>query len=174
MHKITLKRELSGSILDIGGGGEGIIGRIYGHQVTAIDNRQEELDEAPEGFEKLCMDACALQFPDASFDHVTAFYALMYMSRDEQAAALEEAGRVLRPRGSLQIWDAAIASAYPDPFLAELDIDAAGERVRTTYGVVKERAAQDRDRIRRLCEEAGFTLTSESEEEGHFYLCLCK
>ena len=28
--KITLKKELTGSILDIGGGGEGIIGRLYG------------------------------------------------------------------------------------------------------------------------------------------------
>lgn len=36
MHKITLKRELSGSILDIGGGGEGIIGRIYGRAQGAL------------------------------------------------------------------------------------------------------------------------------------------
>ena len=33
-------------MLDIGGGGEGVIGRLYGRQVVAIDNRQEELDEA--------------------------------------------------------------------------------------------------------------------------------
>ena len=46
--KITLKKELTGSILDIGGGGEGIIGRLYGSRVTAIDNREEELDEAPD------------------------------------------------------------------------------------------------------------------------------
>lgn len=44
---ITLSRDLHGSILDIGGGGEGVIGLLYGSQVTAIDNRQEELDEAP-------------------------------------------------------------------------------------------------------------------------------
>ena len=49
---IILEHELEGSILDIGGGGEGTIGRLYGTQVIAIDNRQEELDEAPEGFEK--------------------------------------------------------------------------------------------------------------------------
>lgn len=36
--KIALKKELTGSILDIGGGGEGIIGRLYGSRVTAIDN----------------------------------------------------------------------------------------------------------------------------------------
>ena len=39
---IELKKELNGRILDIGGGGEGIIGRLYREQVVAIDNRQEE------------------------------------------------------------------------------------------------------------------------------------
>ena len=45
--KIVLQKELQGKILDIGGGGEGIIGRLYGPQVIAIDYRQDELDEAP-------------------------------------------------------------------------------------------------------------------------------
>ena len=58
--KIILKKELSGRILDIGGGGEAVIGRLYREQVTAIDNRQEELDEAPSGFEKVLMDATDL------------------------------------------------------------------------------------------------------------------
>ena len=35
--KLTLEKELCGSILDIGGGGEGIIGRLYKSAVTAID-----------------------------------------------------------------------------------------------------------------------------------------
>lgn len=46
---LPLRKELDGEILDVGGGGEGTIGRLYGSQVTAIDNRQEELDEAPDG-----------------------------------------------------------------------------------------------------------------------------
>lgn len=45
--RLVLKKELEGAILDVGGGGEGVIGRIYGPRVVAIDNRQEELDEAP-------------------------------------------------------------------------------------------------------------------------------
>ena len=44
--RLVLKKELEGAILDVGGGGEGVIGRIYGPRVVAIDNRQEELDEA--------------------------------------------------------------------------------------------------------------------------------
>ena len=38
-----------GYVLDIGGGGEGVIGRLRGSQVVAIDCRKEELKEAPEG-----------------------------------------------------------------------------------------------------------------------------
>lgn len=55
--RLSLEKTLTGPILDLGGGGEGIIGRIYGRQATAIDNRQEELDEAPDGPKKLLMDA---------------------------------------------------------------------------------------------------------------------
>lgn len=53
---INIDYDLKGSILDIGGGGEAIIGQMYGDKVTAIDNRQEELDEAPNCCTKLLMD----------------------------------------------------------------------------------------------------------------------
>lgn len=108
---IILEHELEGSILDIGGGGEGTIGRLYGTQVIAIDNRQEELDEAPEGFEKVLMDARSLDFPDEHFDHVTFFYSLMFMDADTHKQAVSEAARVLKKGGYLHIWDAEIVSA---------------------------------------------------------------
>ncbi len=60
---IRLIKELDGKILDMGGGGEGVIGRLYREQVTAIDNCQEELDVAPGGYEKICMDARTCHLP---------------------------------------------------------------------------------------------------------------
>lgn len=171
---LKLARELTGEILDVGGGGEGIIGRAYGPRVTAIDNRQEELDEAPEGPRKLLMDAAALAFPDASFHHVTFFFSLMYMPHPVQERAISEAARVLRPGGCLHIWDAEIACAYPEPFLAELDIDAAGEAVHTTYGIVDPDAAQDSGRFLRLCQSAGLRLVRRQERDGCFYLCFSR
>lgn len=101
--KISLNKELCGSILDIGGGGEGIIGRLYKSAVTAVDNMQEELDEAPNCCKKLLMDAAALDFADESFDNVTFFYSLMYMNTDVKAKAIEEACRVLKTGGVLTI-----------------------------------------------------------------------
>ena len=45
---IEIKETLTGSILDIGGGGEAVIGQFYKDRVTAIDNCEEELEEAPD------------------------------------------------------------------------------------------------------------------------------
>lgn len=175
MRKIILdKDELSGTILDLGGGGEGVIGRICGGRVTAIDNRQEELDEATAGARKLLMDARKLQFPDEAFDCVTSFYTLMYIQREDHGAVAREAYRVLKSGGIFHVWDGEIFSAYPEPYLAELDIDAAGEAIRTTYGIIKENAAQDADWVTEVCVRAGFTPVQRVEEAGHFRLAFQK
>lgn len=174
MIKIHLYRELQGSILDIGGGGEGIIGRVYGAQVTAIDNRQEELDEAPDCCKKILMNAEDLAFPDRTFDNVTFFYSLMYMDKETQEKALGEAARVLKQGKQLVIWDTAIDSAYPEPFLAELAVDANGEAVHTTYGVIKDDGAQDSGRFIAFCREKGLELTEKEENGTDFQLCFRK
>lgn len=174
MLNLVLKKTLQGKILDIGGGGEGVIGRIYQAQVTAIDNRQEELDEAPDGFRKLLMDARALAFPDASFDHVTAFYALMYMPKPVQAQAVAKAARVLRSGGEFHIWDANIVSASPEPFWAELTIDANGESIEVTYGIVMENARQDAAYFTALCSAAGLRLVEQKGAPDGFYLRFIK
>ncbi|MBD5118250.1 MAG: class I SAM-dependent methyltransferase [Clostridiales bacterium] len=171
---LSLEKALTGPILDLGGGGEGIIGRIYRQQAVAIDNRQEELDEAPDGPKKLLMDAAALTFADASFQHVTAFFSLMYMPHAVQAQAVAQAARVLRPGGTLHIWDAEISSAFPEPFLMELDVDAAGTPIHTTYGIVKEDAAQSADHILRFYQDAQLSLADRQEHDGWFYLRLTK
>ena len=110
---INIDYDLKGSILDIGGGGEAIIGQMYGDKVTAIDNRQEELDEAPNCCTKLLMDAEKLSFFDGTFDNVTFFYTLMYMSEEIQRKAIFEATRVLKTGGIMCIWDCATSGAGP-------------------------------------------------------------
>jgi hypothetical protein len=58
--------ESGGPILDIGGGGEGVIGRLKGRQVVAIDIRLDELVETVDGPQKVVMDARKLSFLDGS------------------------------------------------------------------------------------------------------------
>lgn len=141
MH-ITLKKEITGSVLDVGGGGEGVIGRVYKEQVTAIDNEQQELDEAPDCCRKVLMDARSLEFQNESFENATDFYSFMYMSTDTKEKAVSEISRVLKPGGRLYIWDAEVVSAEKEPFLADLYIDAAGEKIQTTYGIMGDDIAQ--------------------------------
>lgn len=127
---IEIKEKLTGSILDIGGGGEAVIGQIYKDRVTAIDNCKEELEEAPDCCSKQLMDATELSFPDDSFDNVTFFYTLMYMTAEEQQKSICEAARVLRVGKQMYIWDCDIRSAYPEPFMIDLD---QGRQQQTPY-----------------------------------------
>lgn len=172
--KISLNKELCGSILDIGGGGEGIIGRLYKSAVTAVDNMQEELDEAPSCCKKLLMDAAALDFADESFDNVTFFYSLMYMNTDVKAKAIEEACRVLKTGGALTIWDVEFESAYPDAFSVELDIILPEENVCTEYGIIGTDVAQSSELIMKICRECTLNTLEHEENGGHFHVVLKK
>ncbi len=166
---LEIKSDLKGSILDVGGGGEAVIGQVYGGRVTAIDNRQEELDEAPNCCVKLLMNAEELSFADASFDNVTFFYTLMYMTKETQIKAICEAARVLKDGGTMCIWDCTILSAYPEPFVADLDIQLVGKRIHVSYGVVK-RDTQSSDSIKQLLENAGLNIVFLKEECGQFII----
>lgn len=165
--------DLQGRILDVGGGGEGIIGRFFGNQVIAIDNRQEELDEAPDVCEKRVMDAACLDFDVETFDTVTFFYSLMYMNLDTQKQAMKEAARVLKPEGGLYVWDTDIPSAFPEPFVAQLEIPIGSETIHTAYGIVK-RDSQDSDSITAIALSNGLRLQEMRKEEGHFCLHFTK
>lgn len=171
---ITLKRDIAGRILDLGGGGEGVIGRIYGRAVTAIDIRPDELEDAPGDFERICMDARQLEFPDGCFDAVTAFYFLMYLFPGDRGAVFSEAARVLKSGGRMYVWDAVYDCAFPEPHLAELYIDAAGEKISTTYGVLGEGMSLSRDGVLRCASEAGLELADERLAGEHFYLVFRK
>ena len=170
---ITLEKELNGRILDIGGGGDGIIGRLYTDQVVAIDIRQSELDEAPMGFEKILMDATDLKFNDNSIDHVTSFYTLMFMSSEDQKSAVSEAARVLKNGGELHIWDCEIRSAYPEPFCVDVTVQLPDECISTTYGVGKM-DSQDEKSIVKMCLNSGLKLVAKNNSECGFYLCFRK
>ncbi len=97
---------LPGPVLDIGGGGEGVIGQLLGWDVIAIDHRLDELLETPDGHDKVMMDARRLGFSGQFFPTLTAFFSLMYIpKREDQITVFAEAQRVLQPGGSFHLWD---------------------------------------------------------------------
>ena len=172
--KLRLERTLAARILDIGGGGECVMGRLYGARVTAIDRSREELDEAPNVCEKRLMDAEELEFGDCSFESATFFYTLMYMPRDTQERAIAEAARVLKPGGRLAIWDCEIERAFPEPHLAELELDIAGKRLNVTYGIIDPNARQCADTFVQLCGALSLIELAREQRGSHFALEFVK
>jgi ubiquinone/menaquinone biosynthesis C-methylase UbiE len=163
--------DASGYILDIGGGGEGIIGRMKPDQVVAIDLYERELLESPPGPLKIVMDATDLKFLDGSFNTITAFFSLMYMKPDTQKKVFSEGYRVLRQGGQWLIWDAVIPTALDNEtkivafhFLFKLP----KETVKTGYGTFWPERPLDVAYYRALAEESGFQVVTLKEHTGKF------
>jgi len=110
-HVVVNGLPTSGAILDIGGGGGGIIGLLAGERVIAIDRLKEELEEAPAGPLKIVMDARDLQFLDGTFQTATSFFTLMYIKAEDHRRVFEEVFRVVAPGGRFLVWDAVFPPA---------------------------------------------------------------
>lgn len=112
MQKIILESIPDGNIIDIGGGGEGVIAQIGRERVTALDKHQSEIDEAkyksPEATWVLA-DAKNLDFSNDYFDNATSFFSTMYMSNEDKIVVFKEMYRVLKPHGEFWVWDSSIS-----------------------------------------------------------------
>jgi ubiquinone/menaquinone biosynthesis C-methylase UbiE len=160
-----------GYVLDIGGGGEGIIGQMKPKQVIAIDLSKRELEEAPAGPLKIVMDATDLKFLDGSFDTATAFFSLMYMRPEIQEKAFAEVFRVLTPGGRWMIWDAVIperleADTRGPVFRFRFHLP--GKVVQTGYGCFWPDRKVDLDHYRNLARKTGFQIARSAQQPGGF------
>jgi len=166
-----------GLILDIGGGGEGVIGQLKGKQVVAVDLSKLELEEAPgEPLLKIVMDARDLKFLDATFSTATVFFTFMYIDPADHAKVFQELRRVLAPGGRLLIWDA-IFPKKTDPrqlyVIFPFHIKLPMREINTGYGV-KLIEEQGTDHFVELAKTAGLDLLSRKDEKGWFHLELEK
>ena len=177
-QKVIVKDfECSGYVLDIGGGGEGIIGVLKGEQVVAIDMRRGELEEAPEGPLKIVMDARDLQFLASAFETVTAFFTVMYIMRAERKKVFEEIYRVLKPGGTFLMWDVVIppkGDNMKEWFVVPAVIAVKGKEIETGYGVRWEGKEQDMGYYVGLAEEVGFEVMEKEEQGQVFFMRLRK
>jgi ubiquinone/menaquinone biosynthesis C-methylase UbiE len=160
-----------GYILDIGGGGEGIIGQMKPTQVIAIDLSKRELEEAPAGPLKIVMDATDLKFLDASFDTATAFFSLMYMRPEVQQRVFAEVFRVLTRGGRWIIWDAVIPLALENDTRGpafQFRFQLPAKVVQTGYGTFWPEKPIDLDYYKGLARETGFEIARAEQQAGAF------
>jgi SAM-dependent methyltransferase len=166
-----------GLILDIGGGGEGVIGQLKGKQVIAADLSKRELEEAPgEPLLKIVMDARDLKFLDRSFATVTVFFTFMYINPSDHEKVFQEIHRVLRPGGRLLIWDPVFPARTEERhlyILYPLQVKLPAREINTGYGV-PFRERQGVQHFLGLAAKAGFEVLSRKDEKGWFALELRK
>jgi phosphatidylethanolamine/phosphatidyl-N-methylethanolamine N-methyltransferase len=112
-RRVAMERLPIGSgerVLEIGVG-TGLTLPLYPRdcRLTGIDISEEMLEQAQQRAESLdsrdvdlrLMDACNLDFPDGTFDHVLAPYVISVLP--EPRRVMEEARRVCRPGGTIAV-----------------------------------------------------------------------
>ena len=176
-QQLTLEPvQAEGLILDIGGGGEGVIGQLNGPQVVAIDINERELLDAPPGPLKLVMDARKLTFVPESFNTTTVFFTFMYIKGPDHETVLQQIWRVLKPGGRLLIWDVNFRNRPPDKKYALFSYTAQlpGKEVRSGYGVSWPEGVQDLGYWVALGEKTEFKAGVKKDAGVWFHLELTK
>ncbi len=164
-------------ILDIGGGGEGIIGKLKGRDVIAIDRIKRELEETKNEALKIVMDVKDLQFMDASFYYATAFFTFMYIPEPDHKIVLSEVWRVLKPGGEFMIWEP-IFTIPPEEREKRLAVILLkihfpdGSFVDTGYGGILR--DQNADTIINPAETIGFKVVKKKATDYTFHVKLKK
>jgi len=166
-----------GFILDIGGGGEGVIGQLKGKQVISIDLKKEELLEAANGPLKIVMDATELRFLDNSFNSVTAFYSLMYMTTHEHGRVFSEVFRVLKDEGLFRIWDVRLThrTCMNKPgFAVPVEVILPSRKINVGYGSHWPEKKYDLNYYIELAKKTGLQLVDKNATGDSLFLVLQK
>lgn len=165
---------VEGFILDIGGGGEGIIGRLYGKQVIAVDTSERELKETKNEALKVVMDATDMKFLAESFETCTCFFSLMYIPKNKHLKVFREVHRVLKNNGRFLVWDVKIPVRFGGyrAFMVRLKVRMPSEEIEAGYGVKWQR--QDIEHFRKTANRAKFKVVNELSKDEIFFLDLAK
>lgn len=172
IQKISLKRlDSEGLILDIGGGGEGLVSRIEGERVCAVDIRMSEIREArihgaPANW--IVGDGEQLSFQDSSFDMVTLWFSLGYMREwSIKRNVLEEVQRVLKKQGTVSIMASKIPGLVDQFVFWALFTLPDGTQSQTGYGV-RGNQGQTLERVVDLVDQLDFEVLN-YEDHGEWF-----
>ena len=173
-QQIILDEICEGLVIDIGGGGEGVIGQDLGARVIALDKFQSEIWEAKRkapDVSWIVADAMKAPFGGERFDQATAFFCCMYMSDETKERVFRETHRVLKDGCELWIWDAQMDREEKD-FGIRLQVELQnGNKISTVYGVMaKNQSARS---ISKQLKDVGFE-TKIIEQHNHWFMIKAK
>ncbi len=167
-----------GLILDVGGGGAGVIGRLKGAQVVAVDLNKQELADAPgQPLLKIVMDARDLKFLDGTFPTATVFFTFMYIDPADHEKVFQEIHRVLAPGGRLLIWDVfypKVEDQTKTTVLFPVSVKMPGGDINTGYGVKLRTSEMGLPHFEELAKKTGFEVVSGKRTQSWFFLELAK
>ena len=123
--------------------------------VTGVDISARQLEAARANVPGVTFiegDIATMDFPDGSWDGVTAFYSISHIPRDQHASLFRQIARWLAPGGV---------------FLATLGVSAIPDWTGPWLGVPMFFSSHDAGTNRRLLRDAGFTLLVDEVIEIH-------
>lgn len=170
--------QFNGLVLDIGAGGEGIIGQATGGHAIGIapEEHKRGLERAPGCALKIMMDSRDMKFLDNSFDTATAFYTLMYIDNIHHEKVFSEIYRVLKPGGEFFLWDMAIPVNSTDKtgYMMGIEVQLKDKKVFTGYGAKWPGKQQSAEYFKGITGRTGFQVLEEECGKHLIYLKLVK
>ncbi|MHA2425249.1 MAG: class I SAM-dependent methyltransferase [Candidatus Thorarchaeota archaeon] len=171
-QKIQLERiEKKGLIIDIGGGGEGLVSRIEGTRVYAVDIQLNEIKEArihnpPSNW--FVADGTTLPFREGMFDVASLWFSLGYMKDWEvKRSVLQEAHRVLKDDGQISV-KAMKIDCDEEKLVFRVDYSLPdGMLSRTGYGVIGQQN-QTQETVADCLQDIGFRII-ETHDFVHWF-----
>ena len=96
--------EPNAKVLDAGCGAGIPVAQILSRDfnVTGVDFSEKQIELAKQNVPDatfICQDMTEMDFPDATFDAVVSYYAIIHIPRDEHPALLRNIHRMLKPGG---------------------------------------------------------------------------
>lgn len=167
----------SGRILDIGAGGEGLVSRIEGNRVIAVDLRMSKIKEAmiynPASTWIVC-DGGRLCFRNHTLEAASLWFSLCFMNEwSEKNAVLSEIFRVLKPGGFLSVMACSIVTPS-DRYLFRVEFSLPDGTVSQTGYAVQGNQNQTLDRLAQELTKVGFEVDTMQEHEHWFAVTALK
>ena len=178
LQEIELSRvSFRGQIIDIGGGGEGLVSRIEGSRVCAVDIRLSEIREAqihdPKSNWFLC-DGRKLCFHNEVFEIATLWFSLGYLKdAHTKQVVLKETFRVLKKGGTISIMGSKIVCSEDVLIFKALFTLPDGTKSQIGYGV-KGNQGQTSASIISALNSSGFKPTMMEDYDKWFHIRAVK